>query len=646
MGLPTNYLSLKSLKSPEDYHDYIVKSVEPLARSVKTMHNDMSESVCANLFNIYNDIVITRMKNVINEYIISALSAGIITGDSSVMDKLQLERSGSIIEELTALTLMKYPEFNEDTVLSLYGDIIRAGGVSDNKFLLDAFREYMKQAFGFDMSKNAVLYKTVDFLQIALGAIDDFLAEAKAFLSEVTRSTSVVGKYALAEDVLKKFNEEAASLFGLMRQDYARTKLAMEQGADDVFNGNSVMKSMYDDNLLDKALHLKNQLQLNVYAYAKSRAGMAMKGGIHIFDADRLMKTIDDPEFEGKKTDYMNLYNDFFSKENEMKVSGVVLGRRTYEALSKTTKSDLVASYEYKTTFDRELLHSVAASHWLAAVTYSKDARTESQDTSTAILKQMLDPTCVMLTDLDGAVDLFSTVVDEAQATTSLTYFGNMMDIEFDALFGQDTDAQSADVAEELTKNKYVLITIQTREGDDYNVYVFKLNEDLFIVTRMENFSTVDNYVKTLAIVGGYQFVDVMRGQHYYKESNYQKSNVFSLKVKNSGLSYDEMTSWSDLIYSRMKNGEDTSIEAVSAEYVQIDERMTELSLKELDSSSFFSDVYDYKYLKKTDGDMQKKISEIKQKIYLRNLLEEAIRKSISKYIPVNTTLWKVEFEN
>ena len=73
---------------------------------------------------------------------------------------------------------------------------------------------------------------------------------------------------------------------------------------------------------------------------------------------------------------------------------------------------------------------------------------------------------------------------------------------------------------------------------------------------------------------------------------------------------------------------------------------MTELSLKELDSSSFFSDVYDYKYLKKTDGDMQKKISEIKQKIYLRNLLEEAIRKSISKYIPVNTTLWKVEFEN
>lgn len=53
---------------------------------------------------------------------------------------------------------------------------------------------------------------------------------------------------------------------------------------------------------------------------------------------------------------------------------------------------------------------------------------------------------------------------------------------------------------------------------------------------------------------------------------------------------------------------------------------------------------YNDKFYNKNDKDITVKLSNLEQIKIIRPILENAIRESISKYMPAETTLWKINY--
>ena len=121
-------------------------------------------------------------------------------------------------------------------------------------------------------------------------------------------------------------------------------------------------------------------------------------------------------------------------------------------------------------------------------------------------------------------------------------------------------------------------------------------------------------YFNMLSAMKNVDFLEHVEGQHFYQETNRQKSNVFSLRVKNSGLEFK--------LYSR------DEIEKILNQQNGIE-----------------TGILNGKYFIKEEGrtiDETKSLIELKMKF--RKMFEDSIRKSIHRYIPVNTTLWKIDY--
>ena len=177
----------------------------------------------------------------------------------------------------------------------------------------------------------------------------------------------------------------------------------------------------------------------------------------------------------------------------------------------------------------------------------------------------------------------------------------------------------------------------------DSIITVYKIAEDEFMISNEVNLRIVNAYVTMLENVHDFQFVETIEGQHYYKESEYSKSNVYSIKVKNSGLSYDTM-SFNDVRRSFEQNGETpeaTVRAALSQGSVKLLIEDSDI-LKMSDGSDIEddADLRNYRYVISDESDL------IESKIKIRDLFEDAVRKSIGRYAPVNTTLWKIKYDN
>ena len=393
-----------------------------------------------------------------------------------------------------------------------------------------------------------------------------------------------------------------------------------------------------------KIINLKSQIQMDAYEYAKNRTNGKLSGGVFIFNARRILDANSNESLDGKRADYMNLYNDFFVKENEFTVSGSIVGHRKYDYILCGCKDDLALTYRYDTFFDKDLFKSIVDANDMKFIIYSRDDFENDIDNAEHLIRTLVKEDCVMLTDRDGAEDVIIRKSHFAQAVIKISSIANKMDLKLDNLLGSSVNEETVQV---LLENEFSMFDVGLPEND-YSMVTFKLYEDTYLISRAENTKLISDFIASLHAIKSYQFVDYVKGQHFYKESNYQKSNVFSLKIRNSGLAYDELLSWEDVVYASLRDGEDTAPSAISGRYMQIDENITELKERtSLEDSTFYSDYNNYKYLKKPADSVANDVKdELEQKIYLRNLLEEAIRKSIHRYIPANTTLWKIEYEN
>lgn len=155
---------------------------------------------------------------------------------------------------------------------------------------------------------------------------------------------------------------------------------------------------------------------------------------------------------------------------------------------------------------------------------------------------------------------------------------------------------------------------------------------------------------KVLETTSKYDYVERNYGFFKYQQENLHKSNIYSIKLANSGLNpkYDEQLTY----YNK-------------SELVQILEKENYYNIEFIYDSSndsfynanfsyniSFNDMYSISSWGKTiigKIEVYYKLSEeytVSQKNKIRKnmraLLETAIKNSVTKYMPIDTTLWKI----
>jgi hypothetical protein len=182
-----------------------------------------------------------------------------------------------------------------------------------------------------------------------------------------------------------------------------------------------------------------------------------------------------------------------------------------------------------------------------------------------------------------------------------------------------------------------------------------------------------EKLTKVLSVTNNYDFIERNQGFFKYQQETLHKSNIYSIKINNSGLNPD--TSKKLKTYTKiqvinklcqagqpkLENGWTGNNRQFNLKYnAKIDSFYIQTYTNKFNAKFNFNLtganlisfitlcdeigwVYDdqtntfYHNTEKINVD---KINKIKAN--MRNILENAIRSSISKYMPVETTLWKI----
>ena len=184
---------------------------------------------------------------------------------------------------------------------------------------------------------------------------------------------------------------------------------------------------------------------------------------------------------------------------------------------------------------------------------------------------------------------------------------------------------------------------------------LIKLTQNRYIILNNNSNNKIKNYIKMLKTIRNIPFGEYIKGQHYYKKEGYSKSNIFSIDVKNSGFNYTlySFNEVKKILEERFNKKFDISTGNNLNDFVNI---INSSEFCKVDFNVVYEEKLNYEPLKITDnlekiqffkcksGDRQKEYDLIIVKNKMQEHFKSAIRKSIKRYIPANSVLWKIQY--
>lgn len=548
---PMNYYSLKVLKNPEIYHDYSLSNIyvnDPVAPP----HYDRKYNAVHDIIRIYRKCICSRLNDWESENDI------IKNADS------HFSNESFISSFITDTVLNLYPLYSYDMIKNRI-DEVKNDGLSplDDSFLNKNYRNHFLRKYGIDI-RNSTLLATYNNLKKELeNATLDFYVKAKNYIDKnyLGENESMIRMqiYEFIHDVIDEFitnkpDNKAVSTaeFNLIMDKLTTMSVSRNSSLIDNFIENKrfeygIYKLSLKDILTKAGLEDMNafndiQININNEAYA----------GVSSFIYEHPIR------MNAKIDDYMSVYHTMFDHENEFSVSGVIYGSRSYDKCYKSCDNSLELMYNYKTTFDERFLKSMLGSQkQVAHYDETEGAEFDASFTADDIISIVNSQTTISIFNERQMIDICTVLLGDSSAAEQ-----KVKDCEAFEFTHQMENSSSEAVSYSLAPRKIA--------DDEYVLVSTSENEANWI---MRYFEFLDNMSK-------FQYVEKFAGEHYYKNMTRHKSNIFSLEVKNSGLSEESSDS--------------------------------------------------------------KETKEIKQAV--RNSFEEAIRKSIHRYAPAETTLWKIDF--
>ena len=429
---------------------------------------------------------------------------------------------------------------------------------------------------------------------------------------------------------------------------------------------NDIARKLIEDGIFKAGIYYDNAKDL--FALIKSVDEAAYSRALaDDSDYENMSASYAPLRFTGKIDDYLSTYRDLYEKENTFEVSGVLYGLRRYDDAFKNSKNDICIEYNYDTSFDYNFLKSIG---------FTVIDLTNVQKISEFIEDGYENDVDDMLNDLltsnknnaymfsEFALHSFIQTISDSSIHHITTSNTNRLNAQLNArLYSPSTLDTLFNRLE--TEDK---ISVLFKNNETINsLSFFKLENNCILMCNENKNTELSSYLEMLKKMKNVKFVDVIKGQHYYKETELHKSNVFSINIKNSGLkydlySYDEMKKILEKDYKLTGEITEANLDIAGFGKIDVSKNISKISLP-IDSSS--SDyLKNYKFFKYENEELERpnemnddeyetykkdykkeQCDLMELKVYLRSLFEDAVRKSIHRYIPANTTLWKIEYD-
>lgn len=734
-----NYFSLKNFKNPELYQDYEILST--VYDSVKSPNYVYKYNLISNIFKIYNEVVVNKLKDLIGSSDLDRISYDIIKGTIDKVGTHSVNDGVNVLDEVINIGHSYFTAMQRTTISDAFNAILYENDTYGIDLLRQSWNTFLKRHFKvkiseteteivstfFDSSANRYLLFEDDFVNeitesfaefekklnemlVSLGVhftLDEILP-AQTFTINIdgNRTTKTIRTFINFDDADENLEQKLSEILHIDIDEKLKTNIKMAKRYTEVIKCCQMFKNFIvneqayisEERIGRSAFVLQTSILQTIYnqietcsktsqnihnnaIYDKLINDGLFKPGIYyknlvslmdeiakINDADHVasgaLMQLNYPEkYMSKMDDYKSTYEDMFERENEMTMSGILYGRRNYSDAFVNLGDDLNLVYNYDTRFDKNFIsnESIIIGDEEYIGTAGEYERRSSDQTSQKIkVKEFLSST------LNTFIVIDKTVYEGAGLNSSNNMIQNdIKDIKLYAIdevleannhlpayiFGNNVRLVSGLTFIDYWTSNIRALSFKLKNflnksfNDDPNEEIdgtiecllFRLTDDKMIITINKSVMCMLKMLNAMSMV---DFVDNIKGQHYYKENNKQKSNVFSLNVRNSGLnyqlySYDEMN-----IMHKDMFGADFDNDADALAELKLGAIHPNGKLPNLEKESDYKSYKYYSY----DDDCAYTGRIISVKMELRKTFEDAIRKSIHRYIPVNTVLWKIDY--
>ena len=727
-----NYFSLKNLKNPELYQDYEILST--VYDSVKSPNYVYKYNVISNIFKIYNDTVVNRLKTLMSSADLDRISYDIIKGTIDKVGTHSVSNGANVLDEVISIGHSYYSAMSRSSISDAFNAILYEGDTYGIDLLRQSWSTFLKRHFKTNSSDDesalfdSLTHKYLLFEDDVVNEINEAFTEFEGRLNELlvslgvhftlneilpeqtfivningNKTTKTIRTFINFNDTDENLEQELSEILHVDIDDALKTNIKMAKRYPEVISGCQMFKNFMlneqeyinEKHIGNSAFIIQTPVLQNIYnqleACSKNVSNVhnnaiydrllndgLFKPGIYYNNLVSLMEEIakinnanhetsgalmqlNYPEkYMSKMDDYKSTYEDMFERENEMTMSGILYGKRNYSDAFVNLGDDLNLVYNYDTRFDKNFISN-------ESIVIGDE---EYIDTASEYKRRSSNQKIRVKEFLSSTLNEFIVIDKKVYEGAGLNSSNNMIqkdikDIELYArseileannrlpayIFGNNVrlvsgftfiDYWTSNVRSMSFKLKNFLNKSFNSDPDEetdgtIECLLFRLTDDKMIVTINKSVMCMLKMLNAMSMV---DFVDNIKGQHYYKENNKQKSNVFSLNVRNSGLnyqlySYDEMNIMHKDMFGTDFNNDANALAELKLGAIRPNGKLPDLTKE--------SDYKSYKYYS-YDDDCAYTGRIISVKMELRKTFEDAIRKSIHRYIPVNTVLWKIDY--
>lgn len=427
---------------------------------------------------------------------------------------------------------------------------------------------------------------------ITSGEILDFIDEkridfAKNYKSEFLNRDELKDLYLSGSNIIDEFYDSLSTIFTGESSQYMRSE-------KDIFISSIQANTIKSSNLSVTFSNLLKNFKTSLFKpLAKSILNKNDINDLTSLISYNWYEEKYPTRFSAKINDYYHSYDDMFAHENIMKKDGNIFGFRQYNFINSSINDSIYLTYNYFTSYDKEFLNDID-----------------------------------LLNDIEIIKDNDRSLIGWRIEQDSVN------DIKLD---------------ENLR-----------------NLKQFKINETTLI--HLKNDDKLNEFIAYYAMLSNirkFEFVELLEGFNKYKEKDVSKSNVYSIELVNSNLNYecynfsqmisicladnDVLSIYDDFDYDKnefLNSRTGKRIKFIDAIHKLDFHEILDVTLNKdmdiLNKINFEIPYSSYKFYK--DESINPLNKDIETKMRMRKEVEQAIRKSIHRYAPVNTTLWKIEY--
>lgn len=519
----TNYFSLKNFTNPEMNYTYKVPNIDKYLTCEISSNIDGYEELNPRYYNFDGKIKFSIIEDYMNI---------VVKGITKYIDDNNMfKTSASFIEQNNLKEPMieefkkYYTKVDDATINEIFYNQNNQTSYEYKEKYLVAFKLYMLNVKGINLEESAYLVNSLDIKNKLNELFKEF---NKSFNLLINRIESNKEKFKSVFDTIQYGSSNFGSALNYLdNNDLPITDSIIEIILDKLDANNIINKK------IDSRLEIEKDLN-----YTKL--------------LETLGKIPSNSDLNIKINDYNSHISDLYKHNNSFKLSGYLYGMRDYTNCGINSDDDIWLSYNFKSNFNKEFLESILNTT-ISGLIKSKEETINIISSYIDYVDKNFNNTSIML------------IRDIESKLNGLSDFSSFSLSSFTGIRPEN------DIVNNYVRNNEKII--------------FKDKDNTFIISN--EVKILSNYFKMLDELKKFEFGEIVKGQHYYKENQYSKSNIFSIDVKNSGFAF-KLYSFKDILkviaYENPSLNIDLSIDYNEAYY---DKMSKEIKLK-IKESNFY----------------------------------------------------------